>query len=54
MYIGVTNDLTRQVYEHKHKLVDGFTNKYNVSKLDYYEATTDIRSAISCEKQIKD
>ena len=53
LYIGVTNDLMRRVYEHRHKLVNGFTKKYNVSKLVYYEATNDVKSAIAREKQIK-
>jgi putative endonuclease len=53
LYIGVTSDLTRRVYEHRHKLVDGFTKRYNVSKLVYYESTSDVRSAIKREKQIK-
>ncbi|MDH5182746.1 MAG: GIY-YIG nuclease family protein [Gammaproteobacteria bacterium] len=53
MYVGVTNNLARRVYEHKNKLVDGFTNKYNINKLVYYEQTTDVNSAISREKQIK-
>ncbi len=53
LYTGVTHDLTRRVYEHRHKLVDGFTKRYNVSKLVYYEATDDVESAISREKQIK-
>ena len=53
MYTGVTSDLTRRVYEHHHKLVEGFTKKYNVSKLLYYEVTDDIKSAIAREKQIK-
>ena len=53
IYVGVTNDLTRRVYEHRHKLMDGFTKKYNVSKLVYYEDTNDIKSAIVREKQIK-
>ena len=53
LYIGVTNDLMRRVYEHRHKLVDGFTSKYNVSKLVYYETTKEVESAIVREKQIK-
>ena len=53
LYTGVTNDLTRRVYEHRLKLVEGFTQKYNVSKLLYYEATSDVDSAIAREKQIK-
>lgn len=50
---GVTNDLKRRVYEHKEKLIDGFTKKYNVNKLVSFEATNDINSAIQREKQIK-
>ena len=53
LYTGVTNDLARRVYEHRHKLADGFTKKYDVSKLVYYEATDDVGSAIAREKQIK-
>ncbi len=53
LYIGVTNDLVRRTYEHRHKLGGGFTKKYNISKLVYYESTGDIRSAITREKQIK-
>ncbi len=53
LYTGVTNDLKRRVYEHKEGLVKGFTKKYNVSKLIYYEVSEDIYSAISREKQIK-
>ena len=53
LYIGVTSNLSRRLYEHKHKLVKGFTEKYNVNKLIYYEFTNDILSAISREKQLK-
>ena len=53
MYIGVTRDLVRRLYEHKNKLVAGFTSRYNVHKLVYYEHTTDAYAAISREKEIK-
>jgi putative endonuclease len=53
LYTGVTNDIERRVYEHKQKLANGFTKKYNVTRLVYFEATDDIRSAIEREKQIK-
>lgn len=53
LYTGVTNNLERRIYEHKHHLVKGFTNKYNIDKLVYFEETTDIHAAISREKQIK-
>jgi putative endonuclease len=53
LYTGVTNDLERRVYEHKKKLVPGFTAKYKIDRLVYYEVTQDINAAISREKQIK-
>lgn len=53
LYTGVTNNLRRRVFEHKHHLIDGFTKKYNITKLVYYEETNDITEAIAREKQIK-
>ena len=53
LYTGVTNNLMRRVLEHKNKLVKGFTSKYNIQFLVYYEASTDIHAAIAREKQIK-
>ena len=53
LYTGVTNDLERRAYEHKSGLGGAFTKKYNVSKLVYYESTSDVVSAIEREKQIK-
>jgi len=53
IYTGVTNDLKRRIWEHKGKLVDGFTKKYNLTKLVYYEVHEDIQNAIRREKQIK-
>jgi putative endonuclease len=53
LYTGVTNDLERRVYEHKRHLVPGFTAKYNLTRLVYYEATPDVKAAIAREKQIK-
>ena len=53
LYTGITNDLKRRVYEHKKKLVEGFTKKYNIVKLVYYEICDDIEGAIAREKQIK-
>lgn len=53
MYIGVTNDLRRRLYEHKNQEIDGFTKKYNVYKLVYFEEYSDIGDAIAREKQLK-
>ncbi|NTW68562.1 MAG: GIY-YIG nuclease family protein [Chlorobiaceae bacterium] len=53
MYVGMTNDLQRRVLEHKSFMIDGFTKKYNVDKLVYFEETTDVLSAIAREKEIK-
>ena len=53
LYIGVTSDLIKRVHEHKNNLVSGFTEKYNVHKLVYFETTDNIDSAIRREKQIK-
>ena len=53
LYIGVTGNLSRRLYEHRNHLVDGFSNKYNTTKLVYFEQTNDVYSAISREKQLK-
>ena len=53
LYVGVTSDLIKRIYEHKNKLADGFTKKYSVDKLGYYEILDSMESAISREKQIK-
>jgi putative endonuclease len=53
LYIGVTNDLVRRVYEHKEGSVEGFTKKYGLSRLVYFEAHSDVEQAILREKQIK-
>lgn len=53
LYTGVTSNLKKRVYEHKEKLVDGFTKRYNLAKLVYYEVCDEVYSAIAKEKQIK-
>ena len=53
LYIGVTSNLQRRIWEHKNKAVDGFTKKYNVDRLVYYELTDSIETAINREKQLK-
>ncbi len=53
LYTGVTSDLAKRIWEHKNKITGGFTAKYNVDKLGYYEEFTDIKDAIAREKQIK-
>ena len=53
LYIGVTNNLERRMYEHKNHLIRGFTEKYNVSMLVYFEQTNDIQTALQREKQLK-
>ena len=50
LYVGITNNLERRIYEHKNKLIEGFTKKYNVNKLVYFETTSDVKSAIEREK----
>lgn len=53
LYIGVTSDLKGRVWQHKHKEAEGFTSKYNVDKLVYFEQTEDVYSALEREKQLK-
>ena len=52
-YIGVTGNLQKRIWEHKNKVVEGFTKKYNVDRLVYYELTEDVESALNREKQLK-
>lgn len=53
LYVGVTNNLVRRIYEHKNKLYDGFSEKYNLTKLLYYEVFDNAQNAITREKQLK-
>ncbi len=53
LYVGVTNDLVKRVWQHKNKVAEGFTKQYNIDKLGYYEVFEDINSAIAREKQLK-
>jgi putative endonuclease len=53
IYIGMTNNLERRIYEHRNKLLPGFTNKYNVNKLVYFETLNDVTIAIAREKEVK-
>ena len=53
LYIGVTNDISRRAFEHKEKRIDGFTKKYKVSSLVFYETTSNVEVAIAREKQLK-
>ena len=53
LYTGVTNNIQKRVHQHKEKLVEGFTKKYNIKRLVYYEVTSDVKAAIAREKQIK-
>lgn len=53
LYTGMTADLFKRVYQHRHKLIKGFTSQYNVTRLAYFEETTDVKSAIAREREIK-
>jgi putative endonuclease len=53
LYTGVTNDLVRRVYEHRNKIIPGFTSRYNISELVYFEETSDVQTALAREKEIK-
>lgn len=53
IYVGVTDDLSRRVYEHKNKLIEGFTSKYNINRLVFFSEFSDINEAISMEKKVK-
>ena len=53
LYVGITSDLIKRVYQHKNNEIEGFTKRYRIHELIYFEATTDIRSALEREKQLK-
>ncbi len=53
LYVGTTSNLERRMYEHRNKLIEGFTKRYNITQLVYYEQTNDVMAAIEREKQIK-
>ena len=53
LYVGITNDLVRRVYEHRSKLIPGHTRRYNINRLIYHESTSNVTAAIAREKQIK-
>ncbi len=53
MYIGVTSDLLKRMFQHKNKLIDGFSRRYNLTKLVYFEETNDVNAALAREKQLK-
>ena len=53
LYVGVTNNIERRIFEHRNKLIEGFTKKYNLTKVVYFEVTEDIHSALEREKQLK-
>lgn len=53
LYVGMTNDLLRRVEQHKQKSIEGFTQKYNVTRLVYYETTNDVQVALNREKELK-
>lgn len=53
LYIGLTNDIKKRIYQHKNKLINGFTKKYNIDRLLYFETFSDVYSAIAREKVIK-
>ncbi len=53
LYTGITNDLEKRVYQHKQKLIEGFTKRYNITRLVYFESSNDVKAAITREKQIK-